>query len=100
MQKRHSKHTTCPRNAITKDQVKFKRWYRNPKYGVGVLLFYAVFHHVSDIDECRSASPPTCESPKICINTRGGYQCVCDGTRYGDECQYSKLKLLNESACI
>ena len=61
--------------------------------------YITVFHHVSDIDECESASPPTCESPKICINTRGGYQCVCDGTRYGDECQYSKLKILNGSTC-
>ena len=57
--------------------------------------FHEVFHHLSDIDECGSIPAPTCETPKICINTRGGYQCVCDGTQYGDDCQHSKLILLN-----
>ena len=57
--------------------------------------FHEVFHHLSDIDECEIVPTPTCELPKICINTRGGYQCVCDGTQYGDDCQHSKLILLN-----
>ena len=64
-----------------------------------IVLFYLCGIPLSDIDECGSVSPPTCESPKICINTRGGFECVCDGAQYGDECQYSKLKLWNKFTC-
>lgn len=56
------------------------------------LLLHVMFH-ILDIDECESASPPACEDPKICINTRGGFQCVCEGTQYGKECQHSKSGL-------
>ena len=43
---------------------------------------------LSDIDECASAQ--SCDHGKGCINTRGGFECVCQGTQYGPECQYRK----------
>jgi len=42
-----------------------------------------------DVNECLSAEP-NCTHEKHCINTWGGYQCVCSGGRYGSHCQYGK----------
>ena len=50
-----------------------------------------------DIDECDGPTPISCDNGKSCINTRGGFQCVCNDTQYGPECQYSKLKELRHA---
>lgn len=64
-----------------------------------IVLFYLCGIFFLDIDECGSVLFLVCESLKICINIWGGFECVCDGVWYGDECLYSKLKLWNKLIC-
>ncbi|XP_051936932.1 fibrillin-1 isoform X2 [Hippocampus zosterae] len=41
---------------------------------------------VDDLDECK-AKVAMCVPPALCINTYGGYRCVCNGTTDVDETQ-------------
>lgn len=52
-------------------------------YNIAVAIF------LLDVNECLSAEP-NCTHGKHCINTWGGYQCVCSDGRYGSYCQYGK----------
>ena len=48
-----------------------------------------VFSFQPDVNECL-IDAPNCTHGTSCINTLGGYQCVCIGGRYGANCQYGE----------
>ena len=47
------------------------------------------FSFQPDVNECL-IDAPNCTHGTSCINTLGGYQCVCIGGRYGANCQYGE----------
>ena len=54
-----------------------------------VMLKNWFFSFQPDVNECL-IDAPNCNHGTSCINTLGGYQCVCIGGRYGANCQYGE----------
>lgn len=54
-----------------------------------VMLKNWFFSFQPDVNECL-IDAPNCTHGTSCINTLGGYQCVCIGGRYGANCQYGE----------
>ena len=54
------------------------------------IKFFYVKLFVPDINECNDVGLHKCGNGTRCINTRGGYECLCIGHKHGEQCQYGK----------